>query len=277
MIDPAPPTLGQADLHIHSAVGDGLASITAILDYVEAHTDLSLISITDHDEVRGALEARERADSGRYRFGVLVGTEITTRQGHLLAYNVDRRYRMFRTLRDSIAEVHDDGGFAIVPHPMSWLTLSAGAGVLRRLCLDEPRQRPDGIELFNPSIAGRVAHRRAIAFNQRELGLAATGGSDAHNLSRIGTARTTFPGRTAADFLAALRQGQTGAIGTFWTVGAHFEGFAEQQARSMVIGPGQKIARAFASWSGRAGSTRSRGSPRATASTARASNPAADR
>jgi predicted metal-dependent phosphoesterase TrpH len=236
---------GQADLHIHSAVGDGLATVAQILDYVEQRTDLDLIAITDHDEVRGALDARDLAASRGCRFEVIVGTEITTRQGHLLAYDVERRYPMMRSLRDSIAAVHDDGGFVVVPHPLSFLTTSAGRIALRRAVdCDDPARRPDGIELFNPSLAGRVRHTRAIALNRR-LGLAETGGSDAHHPRLIGTARTTFPGRTARDFRAALAARTTAAEGEFWTVGDHMHGLAEQQWRSMVLGPTQKLMRAL--------------------------------
>ena len=234
---------GQADLHMHSSVGDGLASVRQILDYVEANTDLDLIAITDHDDVRGALEAREMAAG---RVGVITGTEITTRQGHLLAYDVERRYRMFRSLRDSIAEVHDDGGWVVVPHPLSWLTLSAGHGALCKLVgCGDPRLTPDAIELFNPSIAGRVAHRRAAALNRRTLNLAETGGSDAHHLQHIGTARTLFPGRTPDDFRRAIRERTTVPRGSFWPIRDHFDGFWEQQWRAMVLAPTQKIARAL--------------------------------
>ena len=234
---------GRADLHIHSAVGDGLATIAQILDYVEQRTELDLIAITDHDDVRGALEARERA-AGR-RFEVIVGTEITTRQGHLLAYDVARRYPMLRSLRDSIAAVHDDGGFVVVPHPLSFLTTSAGHGALcRAVDCDDPRQRPDAIELFNPSFAGRVRHRQAIELNRR-LGLAETGGSDAHHLELIGTAWTSFPGRSAPDFRAAIAARTTAAEGRFWKLGDHMHGFAEQQWRSMVLAPTQKVMRAL--------------------------------
>jgi predicted metal-dependent phosphoesterase TrpH len=238
--------LGQADLHLHSAVGDGLATVQQILDHVERNTDLDLIAITDHDDVQGALEARERAAGGAFRFGVIVGTEITTRQGHLLAYDVERRFGMFRSLRDSIAEVHDEGGWVVVPHPLSWLTLSAGSGALCRLIdCDDPRVRPDAIELFNPSIAGRVAHERAAALNRATLGLAETGGSDAHHLQHIGSARTLFPGRTADDFRAAIAARTTVASGQFWTIRDHLDGFAEQQWRAMVLAPTQKLARAL--------------------------------
>lgn len=246
-VDPQPSTRrGQADLHLHSAVGDGLATVRQILEHVELRTDLDLIAITDHDDVRGALEARDLVAGGAYRFDVVVGTEITTRQGHLLAYGIERRYRMFRSLRDSIAEVHDDGGWVVVPHPLSWLTLSAGAIALRRLMrADDPRVRPDAIELLNPSVAGRVAHGRARGLNAARLGLAETGGSDAHHLALIGTARTTYPGRTAADVLGAVRQRETRAEGRFWGVGDHMHGFAEQQWRAMVLAPAQKIKRAL--------------------------------
>lgn len=237
---------GQADLHIHSSVGDGLASVPAILEYVEHATDLDLIAITDHDEIRGAFEARDLAAHGRYRFEVIVGTEITTRQGHLLAYDVPRRFPMFQSLRDSIAAVHDAGGFAVIPHPLSWLTLSVGAIALRRAARSaDPRERPDAIELFNPSVAGRVAHRRATALNRGALGLAETGGSDAHHLEKVGSARTIFPGRSADDFRSALHARRTSAEGAFWTISDHFDRFAEQQARSMVVTPAQKVWRAL--------------------------------
>lgn len=238
--------LGLADLHIHSSVGDGLASVRRILDHAEANTNLDIVAITDHDEVRGALEARDIVAAGGRRVQAITGTEVTTRQGHLLAYDVERRYRMFRSLRDSIAEVHDDGGWVVVPHPLSWLTLSASSATLCRLIdCGDPRVRPDAIELFNPSIAGRVAHGRAGELNRRALSLAETGGSDAHHLQHIGSARTAFPGRTPDDFRRAIRDGTTVADGSFWPLRSHFDSFAEQQWRAMVLAPTQKLARAL--------------------------------
>ena len=38
--------MGTADLHVHTALGDGMAEIPELLAYVEEHTDLSLIAIT---------------------------------------------------------------------------------------------------------------------------------------------------------------------------------------------------------------------------------------
>ena len=176
----------------------------------------------------------------------MTGIEISTRQGHLLAYGIDRRYPMFRTLSDSVAEVHDDGGIVVVPHPLSWLTLSAHARTLTALVnSNDARFRPDGIEMFNPSIAGRVSHGKAIALNRHRWQISQTGGSDAHHLHLIGSARTSFPGRTVDDFRQALVLNTTSYTGRFWALGEHLDGFWEQQLRSMILGPSYKIRRAL--------------------------------
>ncbi|MFQ5472594.1 MAG: PHP domain-containing protein, partial [Dehalococcoidia bacterium] len=74
--------LGKADLHVHTSASDGMADASALLDYVEEHTDLDVVAITDHDDIRGAWRAREVWANRRYRFEVVTGIEITSIQGH---------------------------------------------------------------------------------------------------------------------------------------------------------------------------------------------------
>jgi predicted metal-dependent phosphoesterase TrpH len=88
--------LGKADLHIHTAAGDGSSSVEEVLRYVERHTDLDVVAITDHDEVAGSLKAIELARRNGYRFEVIPGLEVTTRDGHLLALFVEQRVPMLR-------------------------------------------------------------------------------------------------------------------------------------------------------------------------------------
>ncbi len=238
--------LGKADLHIHSAAGDALPTPQQILDYVEEHTDLDLIAITDHDEIKGALEAREIAARRRYRFTVVVGTEITTRSGHLLALFVEERFPMFQSLERTIAAVHRQGGICVVPHPLSWLTLSVGARLLRRHGLHQsPELTIDGLEAFNPCVAGWVSHKRVLKLNASLLHLPELGGSDAHQLHQIGTAYTAFAGHSVADFHNALYGRETVACGSFWSAGDHLRGAAEQSWKSMVLHPSHKIRRAL--------------------------------
>ena len=52
--------------------------------------------MTDHDDVGGALIARELHSQRRYRFALVPGIELTTRSGHLLALWVDEPLPSFR-------------------------------------------------------------------------------------------------------------------------------------------------------------------------------------
>ena len=71
------------------------------------------------------------------RVEVVVGEEVTTLGGHLLALFVDRQIRPYRSLRATIAAVHEAGGLAIPAHPLVPYPLCAQGWVLRRL-LDDP-------------------------------------------------------------------------------------------------------------------------------------------
>ena len=206
MSDLRPPArFGAADLHLHTSHGDGMADAARLLDHIEAHTDLDVIAITDHDDVRGALLAREVHAHGHYRFAFVPGIELTTRAGHLLALWVETPLAPLRPLEETIAAIHRAGGLAVIPHPMSYLTRSVGQRALERLLtLGDPEVTPDAIEVANPSPAGRQAGAKARHLNRTRYGLAETGSSDTHFPEEAGTARTLFPGHTPEALRAAL-------------------------------------------------------------------------
>lgn len=237
---------GKADPHIHTAHGDGLHTAAEIVEYAEHQTDLDLIAITDHDEVEAGLRAREYALARGYRVTVVPGVEITTRGGHLLALGIERSFKMLRPLEETVDEVRAAGGLCIVPHPYSWLTTSIGARGLRRLMPAGALCKVDGIELWNPSLAGKVSHERARVENALRLGLAETGGSDAHAVSFIGSAYTTFPGTTWDDFKAALAARTTRAYGRFWSAAEVRPIAIKQTARAWFVSPVVKVRRTLA-------------------------------
>ena len=145
---------------------------------------------------------------------------------------------MFRTLPETVIAIHRAGGIAVVPHPLSYLTFSAGERALRALAArGEASSFVDGIEVRNPSYAGRVRVERARRLNQHVLRIAETGSSDAHHAKLVGTAWTEFPGSTPEDLRAAIAARTTRAEGRSWTLGEHLDGVARQQWRSMVRDP----------------------------------------
>ena len=240
--------MGKADLHIHSTASDGVRTPAAILDYVEHHTDLDLVAIADHDVLAGSLEAREIAGRRRFRFEVLVAVEVTTLEGHLLAYDIERPIRMLQPLARTVRLIHEQGGFAVAPHPLSPLTRSIGRrGLLRNLSHPDPSARLDGIEVLNPSVAGRVVYQKIVRLN-RTLGLRETGGSDSHTLETIGSAFTRFVGRSADDYRRSFWRRMTTAEGVFWgwTEHRHLLRIAGPQSfRALVLLPARHIRRAF--------------------------------
>lgn len=202
--------MGKADLHVHTSYSDGMAGVPALLAYVESHTDLDAIAVTDHDDIRGSLAAREAWARGTYRFDVVPGMEVTTIEGHILALFVDEPVPCLRGLEQTLAGIHHLGGLAIVPHPLTWLTRGLGERHIRRVMSTErDGVHFDGIELTNGTPAGRLGARKAKALNDRHLHLAEAGGSDAHFLPAVGAGYTEFPGHTPADLRQAISDRST--------------------------------------------------------------------
>ena len=233
---------GRADLQLHSDLGDGLAPPAAILDAAE-RASLDVIALTDHDDIRGSFVLRDLAARRGSAVEIVTGVEVTTRSGHLLALWIEDEVPMFGDLGATVAQIHEMGGVAVVPHPLSYLTFSVGEGALRALHGAAPECRVDGIELRNPSYAGRVRQRRAAWLNEHVLQAAETGSSDAHHAQLVGTAWTDFPGKTAAELRRAIAERTTKADGRHWTLGEHLDGLARQQWRSMVRDPVKRARR----------------------------------
>lgn len=201
--------MGLADLHIHTLHSfDGTARVADVLRRASA-IGLDVIAITDHDVIEGALEALQLAP--RYGIEVIPGIEITTADGDLLAFNIQRAPAPKRGLIDTLLEVGDMGGFCVAAHPMAggWTMKSLSAYAIRQACRHERAARALlGLEAFNATTLDRDSNTWAANLATR-LGLAATGSSDAHVLGAIGNGATWFPGHTAADLLVALRSAQT--------------------------------------------------------------------
>jgi len=209
---------GKADMHLHTLYSDGTAGIDGLLAHVEAETDLDLVAITDHERIDGALRAREIHAAGEFSFELVVGEEITTRRGHLLALFLTERVPALRPLTETLERVHDQGGIAIAAHPLAPLTPSLGRRSLLRLHdAADPRHHLDAIEILNPSAAGRSRRLARYHLNEQVLHLPGVGNSDAHVLEGIGTAWTWFPGVTAVEYREALRGHEVSADGAHWS------------------------------------------------------------
>lgn len=237
------PRQGRCDPHIHTTCSDGLTSPREAVETALAR-GLDVIAITDHDAVRGALEAREFAQRAGYPIEVIVGSEVTTARGvHVLALFVEERLPMFQSVARTIEEIARRGGLALAPHPLSALTPSMGQRMIQNVL---NKGLPlIGVETVNPSPAGRP-RERLLALNRR-WGLAEFGGSDAHFPAHIGAAYTLFPGRGADDFRRALLERATSARAAEEPLARiPLRDYARQTARAMITNPTEKVLRRLA-------------------------------
>jgi predicted metal-dependent phosphoesterase TrpH len=236
-----PALTGKADIHLHSKYSDGMMGVEELLEWVQEKTDLDVIAVTDHDDIEGGVRARELAARGGYRFEVIVGVEVSTREGHLLALFVERPLRSFRPLEETIEEVRAQGGLCVVPHPLSWLTTSIGERSLDR-AMAHHTPGIVGIEVANPTIAGRVTRPKVARLNRVRYGLAETGGSDAHFLPSVGSAYTRFRGRSAEDFRRSLMERMTaGVLPAQRPTSVPVRDLLRQQGRSMIWLPAKRV------------------------------------
>ncbi len=190
-----------------------MTDASQILDYVEEKTDLDVIAITDHDDIRGAWKAREIWANRRYRFDVVMGIEITSIQGHLIALFVEEPITSLIELDVAIDATHQQGGLCVIPHPMSWLTRSLDRRSILRVMDDRSNGIYfDAIETATGSAVGELWVKKARNLNRTHLSLAEVGGSDSHFPVMIGCAYTQFRGKTTSDLKRSMVNGTTTAI-----------------------------------------------------------------
>jgi predicted metal-dependent phosphoesterase TrpH len=183
------------DLHCHtSASFDSLATPEAIVRAAAAR-GLTHLAITDHDRIEGALEARERAREIEPGITILVGEEIRTREGDLIAVFLSEAVPPGLSAGETIAAIRALGGLVGIPHPFD-----RTRGSLLR---DGRADAPSGLEGLVGQVDWVEAWNARVMLgngNQRAAELAVAAGipgvsvSDAHTVMEIGVAATIVDG-----------------------------------------------------------------------------------
>lgn len=205
--------IGSADLHVHPGGGSaGGTTATAIYAALRA-SDLQVAVLTEHDRIDVARELVARSRHEAIATRLMVGEEITTRDGHLLGVGLTSHVPAWLSMAETVGAVHDQGGIAVVAHPLLPAYLAASADLLLELADGEIRCRPDALEAMHPLAAWIPGWRRRVERLAGRCGYAVVGGSDAHVAGSVGRARTWFNGDTEAALVAAIRGRETWADG----------------------------------------------------------------
>jgi hypothetical protein len=170
----------DVDLHMHTDHSYDCATPVEVL-LGEARTrGLGAIAVTDHNEISGALEARDKADGVK----VIVAEEVkTAEEGEVIGLFIEEKIPRGGTLEETIAEIKRQGGLVYVPHPFDRLHSVPDYKHLLSV-LDDV----DAIEVFNPRVAITEFNEEAARFAAKYR-LPAGAGSDAHVPQGLGSVR----------------------------------------------------------------------------------------
>jgi predicted metal-dependent phosphoesterase TrpH len=227
---------GTADLHIHTTCSDGFSTPERLARHLLG-LDLDVVAVTDHDTLEGSLRLREAlAGEGPE---VIVGEEVSSGQGHILALFVERRVKPGMSAAATLDAIHDQGGLAIAAHPfmLPWAPerqYFVGVGKLAwELTFD-------AIELVNGAPGLTLANRRARRRNAL-ITRPALGGSDSHVIQSVGKVHTVFAGSTAVQLRRAIKKGTTRPgvrlVGQLASHPAHLSWLIGRHALRRVAGP----------------------------------------
>ncbi|HEU0024720.1 MAG TPA: glycosyltransferase [Thermoleophilaceae bacterium] len=168
----------QVDLHMHTDHSpDCATSVDTLLDTAK-RVGLGAIAITDHNEVSGALEARDRAEGIK----VIVAEEVKTAdQGEVIGLFIEEKIPRGMTLQETIAEIRRQGGLVYVPHPFDRMHSVPDYEHLLDVVEDI-----DAIEVFNPRVAFSAFNEEAARFAAKYR-IVAGAGSDSHVAQGLGS------------------------------------------------------------------------------------------
>ena len=189
----------NVDFHCHTCYSkDSLTTLESLLEACQ-QKGIDRLVITDHNTIAGRTRARE-LDSQRF----IVGEEIMTSAGELLAVYVQEEVPGRLPPMQAIQRLREQGAFISVSHPFD--RMRSGGWQLPDLLQILPLI--DAIETFNARCLWQGFNRNAQAF-ARQHGLPGTVGSDAHTLSELGQAALSLPDfDDPASLREAIRQGQ---------------------------------------------------------------------
>jgi predicted metal-dependent phosphoesterase TrpH len=181
----------RAEFHCHTILSKDCLVPPERLVMCAVRKGIDRLIVTDHNTIAGALAARNY-DPER----VIVGEEVMTTKGELLAAFVRSVVPPGLSPTETISRLRDQGAFISVSHPFD----EYRKGGWRERDLLEILHLVDAIEIFNSRCMQPRHNAYAREFAERHQ-LAGTVGSDAHTCWELGRSTQLLPDFGSADEL----------------------------------------------------------------------------
>ncbi len=189
--------MADADMHVHTLYsrGDGVSPPEDMVRAAEKK-GLCAIAITDHDTMDAVPIARAASSSVH----IIPGCEVSSADGHILAYFISAPVPRDMSAQDTIDAIHVQGGLAVASHPLDRRRHGVG-----EYAFTLPF---DAIEARNGHNLNSNAETEARA---RAAGIPMIAGSDAHMAKEVGSCVTRMP--SCDDIAAHILAGRTQLVG----------------------------------------------------------------
>jgi predicted metal-dependent phosphoesterase TrpH len=190
----------HVDLHMHTDHSPDCATPVDVLLSTAKERGLGAIAITDHNEISGALAARDLAEqTGDVK--VIVAEEVkTAEQGEVIGLFLSEKIPRGMTMAETITEIRRQGGLVYVPHPFDRLHSVPDYEHLLDIV-----EEIDILEVFNPRVAVTAFNEEAERFAAKYR-IVPGAGSDSHVAQGLGSVMIRvhdFDG--PEEFLEAMR------------------------------------------------------------------------
>ncbi len=173
----------RIDLHVHTRHShDSAAPVSSVLQRCR-DSGLGLVAITDHNNIRGGLEARELA-----HIPVIVGEEIKSSQGDIIGLFLEQPVPAHLTAIETAKRVKDQGGLVGIPHPFDRVRPTA----MKRQTLVDLLPWTDFIEGYNAHTLFAGDNRKGAEFAS-DSSLPVVASSDSHSALELGRTYTEVP------------------------------------------------------------------------------------
>ena len=194
----------RLDLHNHTLYSPDSRVDPADLVRQSRALGLDGIAITDHNSIAGVRKATEAA-AGLPGFLVIPATEVSTEEGHVLAFGVSHPIPRDLLPSETAERIVADGGVAVAAHPYRfWSGLGERSTLSATFAAYEVRNARTS--RAGNELAERLAARQNVG---------RTGGSDSHFLHEHGRAFTVLDAGPSSlgTVLEAIASGRTRAEG----------------------------------------------------------------
>ncbi len=172
----------KADLHCHSSASPDCLSAPEKLVSRARKSGLDRLAITDHNTIVGGLAASQIDPEL-----IIVGEEVLTIQGELLAYYVQESVPSGLMPEHAIRLLMEQGAVISISHPFDVQRGGWRSGDLLRIL-----SLVDAIEVFNARVFRAATNEKGQAL-ATERKIPGTAGSDAHSLIEVGAAYLELP------------------------------------------------------------------------------------